>query len=104
MHLVRSKQSIVTRQIRNNAGIELIVHFLVVETDSGIDVRVLSATPIAQPSQSQAKNSKATPLIAGPVAFSAPVDTISYIPKSRAVTFDDLGFFVSQPTRAPSFA
>lgn len=97
MNLLRSKQSIVTKVMRDNNGVECFVRFLIVETEAGIDVRVLSATPIAANTQTKYQ-------ISGVVEKNKPSEHISYSKNPFAVLVDDLKFFISQPTRAPSFA
>lgn len=96
MNLSRTKQSIITKVMRNNNGVECFVRLLIIETETGIDVRVLSASPIATKSETVYQLSGFTGSI-------APSERIVYSKNPFEVLINDLKFFVSQPTRAPSF-
>lgn len=97
MNLSRTKHSTITKIMRNNNGVECLVRLLIVETETGIDVRVLSAIPVSNSTETTYK-------LAGFTEKTAPSELVSYNENPFAVLVNNLDFLVSQPTRAPSFA
>ena len=68
---------------------------LVIEVRGTFQVKIISARPIET----------ATPILAlpAPVVFSAPTQLITKAVERIISPYHDLAFFMSQPTRAPSF-
>ena len=98
MNLSRVNQSIHTKIVRDKSGVDYLVSFLVIESEVGIDVKVISAKRVES-----APEQKDTLCL--PVCFKAPIfevvkSNISNSVKSPYFSIDS--FFVSQPTRAPS--
>lgn len=94
MNLSRSKQSIITRIARNADGVDFVLRVLVIESEAGIDLRVLSATPLS--------TEKAVRLDRPTLKSAVPLPVRSFFSRVISPFSDDYSFLTSQPTRAPS--
>lgn len=104
MNLSRSKQSIITRIARNAEGVDFVLRILVVESEAGIDLRVLSATPLAQAQTAGVPSDKKAVRLDRPAVKNAALLPVrSFFSRVISPFSDDFSFLTSQPTRAPSF-
>lgn len=103
MLTLRPQQNIVEKVLKTRAGGYVCAQFLVTEYQGRIHVKLISALPLNDHETSQFSVS-ATPVQALPSAITKAVfERVLEYGETVISTFADLSFFVSQPTRAPSF-
>ena len=99
MLTLKPQGKIVERIVRARTGQFVRAVFLVLESEGGLDVRLLSVCPIKK----SGKANSFSLCLRGNCLKSSPV--ISHRPRyipTVSPFFNTLEFFVSQPTRAPS--
>ena len=106
MLTLKPQGKIVERIVRARTGQFVRAVFLVLESEGGLDVRLLSVCPIKKSGKANSYKLQANSFslcLRGNCLKSSPV--ISHRPRyipTVSPFFNTLEFFVSQPTRAPS--
>ncbi|MEY2664259.1 MAG: hypothetical protein RIT04_67 [Candidatus Parcubacteria bacterium] len=108
MNLLNSRSKIITKVMTSQTGERALVHFLIVESETGIQVRVLKVEAINDSKQSTsatASTRTTAPLLSLTQISPAIIATLSTRVRNIVSPFTtDFAFFISQPTRAPSRA
>jgi hypothetical protein len=91
-HISNAKQSIIVRTITSQTGEKYLAHILVVETENGVDLRVLSVKPV----------NDVVELLPGGVSSQHVFSQNTFLGKVVSPFVSDFTFFLSQPTRAPA--
>jgi hypothetical protein len=91
MNLSRINHSIISRIVTSESGDKYLVHFLMIESEFGVECKVLSAKKIED-----------TVYIAGSILSPFVFNALKISPEYKARIIPNFSFFKSQPTRAPS--
>lgn len=101
MNLSRSRQSIVTRVLRSQSGELYRAQILVVENESGIEFRILSAQLIITADEASVKQKPLSLPFVKVKSIPAILRRV-FVSKIISPFAADVTFMMSQPTRAPS--
>lgn len=99
-----SKPQIVEKIVTSQAGAQFRVTFLVAMVNGRMNARVISAVPVTVASQTT-EHASVAPILALAAPQAAQTAVFTYKPSFAPIVspYTLLEFFVSQPTRAPSF-